>query len=106
MDEARVKLLKRLGRILEAAGVHAKNGDLLKAVEMLTASAAHNADHVAPAVKYLLTGLRRDLTLGALPTPSSIVSKLLALSDRLDKRAVPKQEVDEVSSSHTINSRA
>jgi len=99
MDEARVKLLEGLGMIREAAEIHAKNGDLLKAVEILTVSAAHNASYTRPAVDYLLTGLWRYLTIGVLPTSNPIASKLLALADRLDKRAVSKQEVDEVRSS-------
>ena len=99
MDEARVKLLKELGRIREAAEIYAKNGELLKAVEILTVSTAHNASYARPAVEYLLTGLRRYLTLGVLTTSNPIASKLLALADQLDKRAVPKQEVNEVRSS-------
>lgn len=103
LDEARVSLLEELGRILEAADIHAKNGDILKAAEILTASATHNVDHVRPAIEFILTGLRRDLTLGVLPTYHSVVSDLLWFADRLDKSAMMEQEVDEVSLSHPSN---
>lgn len=96
LDEARIKLLRELGRIREAAEVHAKNGDMLKAIEMLTAP-GHNADHALPAIKYLLTGLWQNLTLGALPTSNPIVLELLVLADRLDESAMAGPEADEVS---------
>ena len=102
LDEARVKLLMELGRVLKAAGIHAKNGDMLKAVEILTAS-AHNVDHARPAIEYLLTGLRRTLTLGVLPTSSPIGSKLLVFADRVNKNAMMEQEIDEVCLSYPFN---
>ena len=105
LDEARVKLLMGLGRVLEAAEIHAQNGDVLKAAEILTASAAQNIDHVQPAMNYLLTGLRWDFTLGMLPTSSSTASKLLRLADRLDKNAMTEQEIDEVCLPRTFNQR-
>lgn len=46
LDEARIKLLVQLGRILEAADIHAKNWDMLKAVELLTANDVHDIDGV------------------------------------------------------------
>ena len=95
LDEARVKLLEQLGRVLEAAEIHAKNGDMLKAVEILTTSPTHNFDHVQPAIGYLLAGFRRSLILGA-PTSSLIVSKLLALADLLNKSAIKQQDIREV----------
>jgi len=95
LEEARVELLMQFGRTLEAAEVHAKNGNMLKAVEILTAS-AHRVSHVRPTIEYLLTGLRRDLTLGAPPIFNSTASKLLALADQLERSAMTKQEVDEV----------
>ena len=104
LDEARVKLLKELGRILEVAEIHARNGDLLKAVEMLTAS-SHDIDHARPAIEYLLTGLRRDLTLRVPSTPSPIVPKLLKLGDRLNKSAMTEEEIAEASSSHPFDQR-
>ena len=100
--DAHVKLLMDLGRILEAAGIHAKNGNMLKAVEVLIAS-AHSVEHVRPTIEYLLTGLRRSLTFGVLPMSSSIASKLLALEDRLDKSAMTVQEIDEVGPPHPFN---
>jgi len=103
LDEARVKLLEELGRIPEAADIHAQNGDILKAVGMLTASAVHNSDHVRPAIKLVLAGLRRDLTLGALPTPNPITPKLLGFANRLDKGVMTKRDIDEVSSFHPFN---
>jgi len=96
LDEARIKLLKELKRIPEAAEIHVKNGNALKAVEMLTASAAHNADHVRLAVKHILIGLWRDLTLEVLPASNPTVSGLLVLADRLNKSTMTQQEVDEV----------
>jgi len=99
LDEARVKLLEELGRIPEAAEIHAQNGDILKAVGLLTASAVHNVDHAQLAIKFVLAGLRRDLTLGALPTPNHIVSKLLGFANRLDK-SVMTEDIDEASPSH------
>ena len=103
LDEARVKVLEEFGRIPEAADIHAKNGDILKAVEMLTASAAHNVDHVRPAIELVLTGLRRDLTLDVLPTSNPIVPKLLRFANWLGKNVMMKQEVDEVSPSHPFH---
>ena len=100
LDEAHVKLLGELDRIPEAADIHAQNGDILKAVGMLTASAVHNVDHARPAIKFVLAGLRQDLTLRAPPTQNSIVSKLLGFANRLDKSVMTKQDIDEVRSSH------
>jgi hypothetical protein len=101
MDEARVKLLKGLGRVPEAAEIHAKNGDVLKAAEMLTTSTAHSLNYVRPTAEHILTGLRQDFTIGVLP--SSGASKLLALADQLEKGALPKGKVDEASSSHQLD---
>jgi hypothetical protein len=106
LDEARVELLTDMGRIRDAAGVHAKNGNMLKAVELLNAPATYNADYVRPTIEYLLTGLRRALTIGVLPISSPIASKLLVRADRLDKSAMTKQEVNEVSASRSFNWRA
>ena len=105
LDEARIKLLVDLGRILEAAKIHAKNGDMLKAVEILSAHATHRVSYVRPTIEYLLTGLRRGLTLGVLPTSSSTASKLLARAGRLDKNAITEQELDEVSPPYPFNLR-
>ena len=96
LDEARVELLIDLGRILKAAAVHAKNGDMLKAVRLLSAPATYSVDHVRPTIEYLLIGLRRGLTLGVPPISSPVVSKLLVWADQLDKSAMTEQEVDEV----------
>ena len=96
LDEAHIKLLRELGRILEAARIHAGNGDVLKAVEMLTAPTARNVDHMRPTIEYVLTGLRQGLTLEVPPTSSPTVSKLLVFADRLDKSAMTGQEVNEV----------
>lgn len=98
LDEARIKLLIDLGRIREAAGVHAKNGDMLKAVQVLNAPATYSVDHVRPTIGYLLTALRRGLTLEVLPIDNPIIPKLLGYANRLDKSAMTEQEVDEVSS--------
>ena len=106
LDEACIELLIELGRIPEAAEIHVKNGDVLKAVEMLSMPAAHGVDHIRPMIEYLLTGLRRGLTLGVLPSSSPVTSKLLVLADRLDKTTMTAQEADEVSPSHQINLRA
>lgn len=95
-------MLKGSGRVLESAVIHAKEGDLLRAVETLTTSDVHSVDHVRPAIEYLLTGLWRGLTFGVLPASISIVSELLGLVDKLDKSAMTKQEVDEVSHSHSF----
>lgn len=105
LDEARIKLLEKLRRIPEAAEIHVKNGDVLKAVEILTTPAARNVDHVQLATKFILAGLWQDLTIGALPTPNPIVSKLLGFANRLDKSVMTKKEVGEVSSSHLFNLR-
>jgi len=105
LDEARIKLLKALNRIPEAAEIHIKNGNVLKAVEMLTASAVRNVDHVRPTIEHLLTALWRGLTLGVPPADNPIVSKLLALADRLNKSTMTEQEVNEVGSSSPSNRR-
>lgn len=100
LDEARVKLLLELGRVLEAAAIYAKNGDILTAVETLKTSIAHGVDLVRPATEYLLTGLRRAFTLGIGVTPSSAsptISRLLELAGQLDKVSVTEQEWAEVS---------
>jgi hypothetical protein len=102
LDNAHVKLLIDLGRILEAARIHARNGDMLKAVEVLTPF-AHSADHVRPMIEYLLTGLRRGLIFGAIPKSGFIASKLLALADLLEKSAMTEQEIEEVSPSHSFD---
>ena len=105
LDEARIKLLRDLGRILEAAQVHAGNGDILKAVEMLTTPTARNVDHMRPTIEYVLTGLRQGFTLEVPPTSSPTVSKLLVLADRLDKSAMTGQETNEVSLFHPFDLR-
>ena len=105
LDEARIKLLVDLGRILEAAKIHAKNGDMLKAVEILNVSATHGVSFVRPTIEYLLTGLRRGLTLGVLSTSSPTISKLLVRAGRLNKNAMTEQELDEVSPPHPFNLR-
>jgi len=101
-DDAHVTLLIDSGRIREAAEIHARSGNLLEAVETLTAS-AHGVDHVRPTIEYLLTGLRQSLTFGILPTPGSIASRLLVIADQLDKSAMTEGEIDEVSPSHSSN---
>lgn len=102
LDDAHVALLIDSGRIREAAEIHARNGNMLEAVEILTTS-AHSVDHVRPTIEYLLTGLRQSLTFGVLPTPSSIASRLLVIADQLDKSAVTEGEIDEVGHSHSFN---
>ena len=97
LDEARAALLEELGRIAEAADIHARNGDTLKAVEMLIAPADHNTDHERLAVEFLLTGLRKRFTLEVLPTPNPAVSGLLRLAGRLNRSVITEQEADEVS---------
>ena len=106
LDEARIKLLIRMGRILDAAETHAKDGDMLKAVEMLSTSAAHDIGHARQMIKYLLTGLQRGFTFGVLPKSSSAAVKLLVRADRLDKSAMTKQEADEVSPSIRLINRS
>jgi len=96
LDEARIELLIDLGRILEAAAIQAKNGDILKAVRLLSAPATYSAGHVRPTIEYLLIGLRRGLTLGVPSTSSPVVSELLVRADQLDKSAMTEQETDEV----------
>ena len=103
LGEARIKLLEELGRVFEAADIHVKNGDILKAVEILTTSATHNIDLVRRVIDFILAEIWRDLTLGVLPTPNSVVSELLRFADRLDKSAMTEQEIDEVSPSHPSN---
>ena len=102
LDDADVTLLIDSGRIREAAEIHARNGNMLEAVEILTAS-SRGVDHVRPTIEYLLTGLRQGLTFGVLPTPSSITSRLLVIADQLDKSAMTEGEIDEVSPSHSFN---
>ena len=102
LDEARVKVLKGLGRILKLAEIYVKN-DVLEAVEILSAPATYSGDHARPAIEYLLTGLRQGLTLGVLPESDSTVSKLLVLADRLDDRVMTGQEVNEASPSRRSN---
>ena len=94
LDEARCKLLVDMGKVLKAAGIHVKNGNMLKAVETLITSA--HVDHVRPAIGYLFTGLWRGSALGALPASNPTILKLLRLGHRLDKSAMTEQEVDEV----------
>jgi hypothetical protein len=102
LDEARAEMLKGSGRVLESAGIHAKEGDMLKAVETLTTS-THRVEHVRPTIEYLLTGLWRGLTFGVPPASTPIVSELLGLADRLDGNAMRKQEADEVSPFHPFD---
>jgi hypothetical protein len=103
LGEARAEMLKESGRVVESAEIHAKEGDMLKAIETLTASAVHSDENVRPTIEYLLTGLWRGLTFGVLPTSTPIVSELLGFVDKLDRRAMTKQEADEVSYSHPFN---
>ena len=105
LNEARAEMLKESGRVLESAGIYAKEGDLLKAVVTLTTPAAHSVDHGRQMTEYLLTGLWQGLPFGVLPTSIPIVSELLGLGDRLDRSAMAKQEVDEVNSSHPFNQK-
>jgi len=106
LDNARVELLMDLGRILEAAQIHAKNGNMLKAGRLLSEPATYSVDHARPMIDYLLTGLRQSLTLGVVPASSPTASKLLGLADRLDKTIMTEQEIDEVNPSHPFNRRA
>lgn len=103
MDEARAEMLKGSGRVLESAEIHANEGDMLKAVETLTTSAANNDDHVRPMIEYLLTGLWRGLTFGKPPTSTPIVSELLGFADKLDRSAMTKQEINEASYSRPFS---
>ena len=103
LDEARVKLLVQLDRIPEAAEVYAKNWDMLKAVELITTHDNHGVDYVRRTIEYLLTGLRRGLTLGVLPTSSPTVPKLLSFTGRLNKGVMTKRELDEVNLSHQFD---
>ena len=103
---ARVELLIGFGRILEAAEICAENGDMLKAVKILSASATYSVDHARPMINYLLTGLRQSLTLGVVPASSPTASRLLGHVDRLDKNIMTEQEIDEVNPSHPFNRRA
>ena len=90
-------MLKGSGKVLESAEIHAKEGDMLKAVETLTTCTIQSVDHIRRAIEYLLTGLWQGLTFGALPTSTPIVSELLGLVDRLSRSAMSQQEVDEAS---------
>lgn len=98
-----MKLLVQLDRIPEAAEVYAKNWDMLKAVELLTTHDNHGVDYVRRTIEYLLTGLRRGLTLGVLPTSSPTVPKLLSFTGRLNKGVMTKRELDEVNLSHQFD---
>ena len=102
LDEARIKLLTEQDRVLEVADIHAKKGKLLKAIEILNASPTRSAEHVRRIIRYLLAGLRRGFTLGITITqslPSPALSRLLALTDKLDESVKGEKEFDEVSSS-------
>jgi len=103
MDEARAKVLVQLGRISEAVQIHAKNGDMLKAAEMLDTPVTLSLDLLQLMAKYLLTGLQQSLTLGVPPESGSIASKLLVLADRLDESAMKGQEAYEVNPLHLFN---
>ena len=103
LDNARVKLLIDLGRILEAADIYAKNGNMLKAVKILSAPATYSTDHARRTIEYLLTGLRRSLTFGVHPGSSPTASKLLGYADRLDRSVMTKQEIDEVSPAYPFH---
>lgn len=96
MGEMRAEMLKESGRVLESAEIHANEGDMLKAVETLTAPAVHSEENARPTIEYLLTGLWRGLAFGTLPNPASVTSELLRFADKLDREAMTKQEVDEV----------
>ena len=99
LDEIRVKLLVELNRVLEAAAIHAENGDMLKAVETLSTSTARGADFVQRMTEYLLTALRPSFTLGMTTAPlpaGSTVPRLLMLADQLDQATVPEKEFNEV----------
>jgi hypothetical protein len=102
LEDAHVELLIDLDRILEAAEIPARNGNMLKAVKILSSSATYVVDHARQMIEYLLTGLRRSLTLGVFPSleSSPTVSKLLGYTDRLDRSVMTKQETDEVSPYH------
>ena len=97
LEEARAELLEESDRIAEAADIHARNGDMLKAVEMLIKSSASNIDHARLAIEFLLTGLWKWLTLGVSPTANPAILGLLRLTVRLNRRTMTEQEADEVS---------
>jgi len=99
-----VEIITQHNNALEVAEIHAKNGDMLKAVEILIASQApRSADYVRLTIEYLLTGLRRSLTLGVPPASSPTVLKLLLHADKLDNGAMTEQEVNEVSPSYQFD---
>ena len=106
LEDARVKLLIDVGRVLEAAEIYAKNGNMLKAVRILSAPATYSADHARRTIEYLLTGLRRSLTFGVHPGSNPTASKLLGYADRLDRSVMTEQEIDEVSLSHPFSWQA
>lgn len=102
LDETLAKLLEELGRNLEAAEVHARNGAVLKAVEILFTS--RNVGHTRRMIEYLLAGLRQGFTFGITPSSiSSTVSGLLEFGEQLDHGTMTKQEVDEASHSNSFN---
>ena len=103
LDEARAKLLEKMDRIPEVADIHARNGDTLKAAQILVTSAVRNTDHARPATELLLTELRKRLTLGVSPASNPVISDLLRLTYRLDRNTITKQEADEVSLSHSFS---
>ena len=103
---ARVELLIGLSRILEAAGIYAENGNMLKAVRILSAPDTYCVDHARPMIDYLLVGLRQSLTLGVVPASNPTASRLLVHADRLDKSIMTESEIDEVNPFHLLNRRA
>jgi hypothetical protein len=100
LEEARVKLLLKLDRTLEAAAIYAKKGDILKAVETLSPFIARNVDFARRMIEYLLIGLRPGFTLGFTPSGNPTISKLLSFANQLEKIATMEQEFNEVGFSH------
>ena len=103
LEEAHIQLLAELGKVLELSAIHAKNGHMLKAAEVLNASTARGTEHVRQMTKYLLVGLRQGFTIGIGPSEldaSPTLSRLLELTDQLDKSAMAEKVSNEVSSSY------
>lgn len=104
LDGARIQLLLELGRILEVAVIHAKNGDMLKTAKTLGISTARGVGVVRGIIEYLFTRLRRGFTFGTTPSStSSTISSLLALVDQLDRSAMMEKELHEVRFSYFFN---
>ena len=97
LDEARATMLQSRGKPLEAAEAHAKDGRVLEAVEVLLEGDTPSTEESKMAIRYVLTGLWKRMSLGIRFCKSDAPTMaLLRISLGLNPSAMTEDEADEV----------